>query len=146
MLKVRLPLLFFAFVLIFSACTGKEISSTAASTSKTVPTQTAFTLATPYAQQPAAGICASFEGEMVVVTLNIDIPDPRCAKVNPDQKLTVINNTQAELGVSIGPYKNTLAPGGQFTIDKPFGEYLAAGVHQLTVTPCCGPEIWLEEK
>jgi hypothetical protein len=143
--KITLLLLIFS-ALVLAACTGEVTSPTATSTSKTIPTQTAFTLATPYAQQPAAGICASFEGEMVVVTLNIDVPDPRCAKVNPDQKLTVINNTQAELGVSIGPYKNTLAPGGQYTIDKPFGEYLAPGVHQLTVTPCCGPEIWLEER
>ena len=43
-------------------------------------------LATPYAQEPAAGICASFEGEMVTVSLNPDIPDPRCAKVRRGSK------------------------------------------------------------
>jgi hypothetical protein len=103
-------------------------------------------LATPYAQQPAAGICASPEGETVVITLNADVPDPRCSKVRADQKLMVINNTQSELLVSIGNYKETLAPGGEFTVDQPFGEYLAPEVHQLSVTPCCGAEIWLEEK
>lgn len=103
-------------------------------------------LATPYAQQPAAGICASFEGGMVIVTLNPDVPDPRCTKVRADQKLTVINQTQNILQVTIGVFTASLEPGDKTTIDTPFGEYLALGVHQLQVSPCCGAELWLEGK
>jgi hypothetical protein len=105
-----------------------------------------YILATPYAQQPAAGICASFEGEMVIVTLNPDVPDPRCTKVRADQKLTVINQTQNTLQVTIGVFTASLEPGEKTIIDIPFGEYLALGVHQLQVSPCCGAELWLEGK
>ena len=104
------------------------------------------TLATPYAQEPAAGICASFEGDVVTITLNADIPDPRCAKVRPEQTLKVINNTVSPLTVSIGPFKSALLAANEFSIDVPFGDYLQPGVHQLQVSPCCGAEIWLEEK
>jgi hypothetical protein len=103
-------------------------------------------LATPYAQEPAAGICASFEGDVVTINLFADIPDPRCTKVRPDQILTVSNQTQVTLEVSIGSYKDSLEPGISNTFDTPFGEYLAPGVHQLQVTPCCGAELWLEER
>jgi hypothetical protein len=83
---------------------------------------------------------------MIVVTLNPDIPDPRCTKVRSDQKLTVINHTQNTLQISIGRFTASLEPGKESIIDTPFGEYLAPGVHQLQVSPCCGPELWLEEK
>ena len=109
-------------------------------------TATTKTLATPYAQQPAAGICASFEGEMVTVTVFPDIPDPRCSKVRADQKLTVINQTQNTIQVTIGEFTTSLEPGDKTIFDTPFGEYLAPGVHQLQVSPCCGPELWLGEK
>lgn len=107
------------------------------------PTAKSLPLATPYSQEPAAGICASPEGETVVVNLYTDMPDPRCSQVKPDQMLTVINQTHDNLEVSIGRFATSLAPGAEFSIDIPFGEYLAPGVHQLQVAPCCGAEIWL---
>jgi hypothetical protein len=128
-----------------SACNQAGVESPTASLTATTP-KTTLSLATPYAQEPAAGICGSFEGEMVTVTLNPDIPDPRCSKVRPEQKLTVINQTQNTLQVSIGSFTTSLEPGTSTIIDTPFGEYLAQGVHQLQVTPCCGPELWLEAK
>ena len=123
---------------------GTDVSTTTPTPTK-VSTIQPLPLATPYSQQPAAGICASFDGEMVTVTLNPDIPDPRCAKVRADQKLTVVNQTQNTLQVSIGSFKYNLEPGASTVIDTPFGEYLAMGVHQLQVSPCCGSELWLEE-
>ncbi len=102
-------------------------------------------LSTPYAQQPAAGICASPGGNVVTVTIYPDIPAPRCTIVRPDQKLQVINRTLADLQVSIGRFTSTIPAGGDHTFDVPFGKYLAPGVHQLQVLPCCGPEIWLQE-
>ena len=103
-------------------------------------------LATPYAIQPAAGICASFEGEMVTINLNTDISDPRCSRGTADQKLPVINQPLSPLQVSIGSFNSNLLPGGEYTVDVPFGDYLAEGVHQLQVSPCCSAELWLEGK
>ncbi len=142
------PILVVGMMLILgvSAC-----ESAGAEPTNAVPTPTSATtvqshrLATPYAQEPAAGICASFEGEIVEVTLNPDVPDPRCSKVRPDQKLSVFNKTQNTLEVSIGGFTARLEPGAETRFDTPFGEYLAPGVHQLLVSPCCGPELWLED-
>jgi len=127
-------------MLFLSACTGvdnKVITE--------MPTPT-YILATPYAQSPAAGICASFDGDTVVVYLYADIPDPRCIKVRADQRLSVVNRTQNTLEISLGIYEASLAPGAETTFDAPFGMYLAPGVHQIQVSPCCSPELVLEGK
>ncbi len=132
-------------ILGLSACKqngSKSIAATPTISATAIPQP----LATPYALQPAAGICASFEGEMVTINLNIDISDPRCSKVTADQKLTVINQTLTTLQVSIGSFNSNLLPGGAYTVDVPFGDYLAEGVHQLQVSPCCSAELWLEGK
>jgi hypothetical protein len=120
------------FALGLSACKSVGTKPAAATLAPTIAmTAQSYSLATPYAQEPAAGICASVEGEMVVVRLNPDVPDPRCTKVRPDQKLTVINQTQNTLQVSIGSFKASLEPGAETIFDTPFSEYLAPGVHQL---------------
>ena len=130
-----------------SACVQSGTLSTS-----TTPTPTAndttspYALATPYAQEPAAGICATFDGDVVTITLNADMPDPRCARVRPDQTLKVVNNAVTPLSISIGPFKSALLAANAYSIDFPFGDYLEPGVHQLQVSPCCGAEIWLEEK
>jgi hypothetical protein len=142
-------ILLIGIALIFgvTACKG---SSPKLSTSTNTPVSTItpqpLTLSTPYAQEPAAGICASFEGEVVTINLYADISDPRCSQVRPDQILTVSNQTQVILEVSIGNFKDSLKPGASHTFDTPFGEYLAPGVHLLQVTPCCGAELVLVEK
>jgi hypothetical protein len=103
-------------------------------------------IATAYAQEPAAGICASFDGEMVVVNIYPDIPDPRCSKVRADQHLTIVNNTQNNVEALIGSsFEADLAPGEKTVIHYPFSDYLYPGVHQVQVTPCCGFELWLED-
>jgi hypothetical protein len=104
-------------------------------------------LATPYAQQPAAGICAEFEGSLVSISLRPDVPDPRCVRVKPDQYLSIKNETDQRLQVSIAHIRSELDPGEEITFETPFGEYLASGVHQLTTSaPPGGPEIWLVSK
>jgi hypothetical protein len=101
-------------------------------------------LATPYAQEPAAGICGEFEGSLVSVSLRPDVPDPRCVRVRPDQHLSVKNETDQTLQVSLAGFHAELAPGQEITFETPFGEYLAPGVHQLiTSAPPGGSEIWL---
>ena len=112
------------------------------------PTQRAPTelplLATPVSQEPAAGICDGFDGPVVEFRIEPGIPDPRCARVRPDQHLKVVNKTDGPLDLMIGTYSSHLEPGGETVIDTPFGDYLAPGVHLLQVLPCCGPELWLE--
>ncbi len=130
-----------------TACNGTGTGlSTATNTPVSTITPQAKALSTPFAQEPAAGICASFEGEVVTINLYPDIPDPRCSQVRPDQILTVSNQTQVTLEVSIGSFTDSLEPGASYTFDTQFGGYLAPGVHQLQVSPCCGAELWLVEK
>jgi hypothetical protein len=107
-------------------------------------TSTTQPLATPYSQEPAAGICGEFEGSAVSISLRPDVPDPRCVRVKPDQYLSIKNETDQRLQVSIAHFQTELDPGMETTFETPFGEYLAPGVHQLTTSaPPGGPEIWL---
>ena len=129
---------------ILAACGNEQVVVSIPMAPTMTPTNEPVGLSTAYAQSPAAGICASFDGEMVVVTLNPDIPDPRCSKVRANQKLEVINHTQNTLEVSIGNFQASLIPGAEVVFDTPIGDYLETGVHQLQVKPCCGPELWLE--
>ena len=100
-------------------------------------------LITPVAQSPAAGLCGEFDQDTATIVINPDIPDPRCAKVHPHQKLKVINMRGESIQVRIGPFEAQIPDGSSHLFDLPFGEYLAPGVHQLIVSPCCGPEILL---
>jgi hypothetical protein len=100
-------------------------------------------LATPYAQQPAAGICGQAEGQMVEINLEPGIPNPRCVQVRPDQTLVVINNTGQFVAIGLGSERTGLGPGQSYTFVKQFGELLQEGVHLLYVDPCCGGEIIL---
>lgn len=81
-----------------------------------------------------------------MVTLNADMPDPRCTQVLSDQTLSVVNNTLGTLQVSISVFNHSMLPGETYNIDVPFGDYLAVGVHQLAVCPCCSAELWLKGK
>ncbi len=144
---LQVTVLALTLLLGLSACGQTTIEpavSTPAPTAK--DTTLPYELATPYAQQPAAGICANFDGDVVTINLNADVPEPRCAEVRPDQTLKVINNTVSPLTVAIGPFKSALLAANDYTIDVPFGDYLAPGVHQLEVLPCCSVELWLVEK
>ena len=133
-------------LLSLSACGGAETPVPTFTSTPTADDSTLLTLpiATPYSLEPAAGICASVDGEIVAITLNQDMPDPRCSKVTGDQKLTLFNNTPGALQVALGVFSSTLEPGAEYTINWPVADYLAPGVHQLQVVPCCGAEIWLE--
>ena len=108
------------------------------------PTDPPVQLATPIASQPAAGICGEAQGTVVTMTINPDIPDPRCVVVRPDQNLRVVNRRDETLGVSLGRLSATLEPGTEHTFEQPFGHLLLPGVHSLGVRPCCGGEIWLK--
>lgn len=125
---------------LFSACT---LPRQAQPVLEQAPLSPPEALSTPAAMQPAAGICAEFEGDIVTMTINPDIPDPRCIQVRPAQKLVVVNHRGEVLQVRIGPFETTIQPGDQHLFDLSVGEYLAPGVHFLDVFPCCGGELVL---
>jgi hypothetical protein len=140
------PILFICLLIaaIMSSCSNSAGPTTTPTASQTAVNEA---LVTPYAEQPAAGICASYYSTVVVIALEPDIAAPRCAKVRPDQTLRIVNNTENNLQVSFAGILDTqLSPGARTSIDTPFGDYLAPGVHQVKVSPCCGAEIWLVEK
>jgi hypothetical protein len=109
-----------------------------------ISTEKPIQLATPVAMQPAAGICAEGQGEVVTMRVNPDIPDPRCLRVHSDQRLAVFNGLEAILEVSLGELKATIEPEGEHTFDRPLGQILLPGVHVLGTSSCCGGEIWLK--
>lgn len=101
-------------------------------------------LASPIADSPAAGICADFEGSSVTVTLGPDSPSPRCVRVTPTQRLTVENVSGQVRQVGIGPFTAEIPSGAARTFDTPLGDFLAPGVHVLSVSgPADSVEIWL---
>lgn len=103
-------------------------------------------LATPFSDSPAAGICDYYPGELVVFEIYPDIPNPRCARATPEQRLKVINRTEQELRIRIAGYDFTLQPDQEQVIEAELGSYLAPGVHQVSTTAYLGqggPELWL---
>ncbi len=103
-------------------------------------------LATPVSQQPAAGICGRAEGDIVVITINPDVPDPRCVIIAPDQILKVVNNRDEDIQVSLGVFNASIPKGEDSVAELPFGDFLAPGVHVIEVSPCCGASLWLQEE
>lgn len=117
-----------------------------------IPTQTvsspivAQSLATPISQVPASGICGQAKGDIVVITINPDVPDPRCIIIAPNQFLKVVNNRDEIIQVSLGVFETLIRPGEDSVAEFPFGNYLAPGVHVIEVSPCCGASLWLKEE
>ncbi len=150
---VRLALLSVTAFLSALACTLLAPAQVLSTPSTPPSTETTFALATPYAQQPAAGICAepsdddraSHPGGEVVMRLEPGIPDPRCMIILAHQHLRVVNKTGAEVTITLGSYSAVLGQDGETVFETPFGDYLMPGVHALQVDPCCGGELWLKE-
>ncbi len=102
---------------------------------------------------PTAGSCDYASGAVVTVTMNPDVPMPRCVSLHPYQQLRVVNNS-AELGsppVTITVTWADFAPrvlqaGESTTFAEPAGSYLAVGVHRVHTPPLYGgsaAEVWL---
>jgi hypothetical protein len=127
-----------ATILLLGAC------SQGAAGPASSPTVDAYR-ATPEADTPAAGICASIEAETIRIEIRAwpdGVPDPRCVAVRAEQKLILLNSAAETIAFTLGRYHGTINPGGSFAIDLPFGQYLAPGAHSLHVTPYGGPEIF----
>lgn len=125
------------------APTPTQRTSPTQDTRNTASEKDAHPLATPVAESPAAGICGGFEGQWVTITINPDIPDPRCSFIRPGQMLEVVNHRDETLTVSIGQFEVEIPSGENHKFELAFGEYLMPGVHQLSVQPCCGAELVL---
>jgi hypothetical protein len=122
--------------------TAVATTSVPASPAPETPTPS---LKPPDAEQPAAGICTDPpEGEVVTMTIRADMPDPRCAKANPDQRLKLVNDTDATVQVKLGIAEVNIPAGGERMFDMSLAEYLEPGVHFVLVTPPgMGGELWL---
>jgi hypothetical protein len=129
-------------VLLLAGC------SPAAATSAEAPTATVEEYrATPEAEFPAAGICASFKEETIRVEIRAwpgNVPDPRCIQVRAEQNLIILNSAPEAITFTLGKYRATIEPGASYTIQPAFGEYLLPGAHSLHIEPYGGPEIYFE--
>jgi hypothetical protein len=77
------------------------------------------------------------------------MPAPRCAVVSARQHLKVVNATDRGKGrtitVTFGGFDPRKVPAGQATtFARPFGTYLAKGVHFVAISGFAGhTEVWL---
>jgi len=103
------------------------------------------TLKPPDAEGPTAGICQGPpEGELVVITIRPDVPEPRCIQAYRHQRLVMINGTDVEVQARLAGFEVTLQSGEEGTFDKALGEYLQPGAHFLqTTSPGTGGELIL---
>jgi len=121
-----------------------EGTRTAAPTEPGSATSTALPLATPYAAQPAAGICGEApELEVVEAQVWPDVPSPRCLRVLPDQRLRLVNRTPEAIRWKLGAFAGIIDTQSEAILPQPLGQFLAPGVHILQTSPYSGPEIWV---
>lgn len=97
-------------------------------------------------QTPAAGSCNPVQGGTVSVTLNIDVPNPRCVIISGTQKLTLINGSGQTVSLNYGSYVSQIPPGNSYTFPLAAGLFLSPGVHriQTSLYSGSGPEVWLQ--
>ncbi|MGB7538735.1 MAG: hypothetical protein WBM17_09365 [Anaerolineales bacterium] len=129
-------------VLLLAGCTPATATSTASPAAKVEEYR-----ATPEAEFPAAGICASFKEATVRVAIRAwpgNVPDPRCIQVRTDQNLIILNSAPEAITFTLGKYHATIEPGASYPIEPAFGEYLLPGAHSLHIEPYGGPEIYFE--
>ena len=103
--------------------------------------------ATPEADFPAAGICASFKEETIQVEIRAwpdNVPDPRCIQVRAEQNLIIRNSAPAAITFRLGMFHATIEPGASHAIEPAFGAYLLPGAHSLHIEPYGGPEIYFK--
>ena len=133
-------LIFAALAVLLAGCSP----ATAAGAETPVAMMEAYR-ATPEAEFPAAGICASFKEDTVRIEIRAwpdNVPDPRCVQVRAEQKLIIRNSAPAAITFRLGMFQATIEPGSSYTVRQPFGEYLLPGAHSLHIEPYGGPEIY----
>jgi hypothetical protein len=108
-------------------------------------TSTAATIEAAIKEQPTAGACALTPRSQAVgvIRLNPDTPEPRCLEIRPDQRLRLINTSDAfgqkgeVTSVAIAAYRAKLAPGRHLS-HRPVGRFLAPGDHLVGISLYAG--------
>lgn len=127
-----------------------QVSAGAAEAPTTSPS--APVLAPADRARPSSGFCGTMPGPVALVEVDPGAPAPRCLVVRPDQRLEVVNSTDREgnrggpLTVRFANWPRRVVPlHAGSTFDRPFGQYLAPGVHEVRLSPYQGgpAEIWL---
>jgi len=94
---------------------------------------------------PAAGICGEQPGDPVIIILGNDpsgLPKGgRCIIVNPVQRIKLVNQSNGPFGIKFAEYVINLPVGDELLLDRPVGEYLALGVHNLPMAPA----LWVRQ-
>lgn len=78
------------------------------------------------------------------VTFQATGPVPPCQKVKANQNLVIINPTSQSISGSFAGNNITITHHSSYQLTKPFGSYLAQGVHDLTFIPSGTAKIWLQ--
>jgi hypothetical protein len=136
--------------LLISLILISQVSLTGDAQSKRSPSNKG-SLTPPVSDYPAAGVCPEASGRWVSAQITSkagdNIPNPRCVQVTKRQRLKIINRTGVSIRVTLGPFTIRLRPGAEGAFKKPFGAYLAPGVHSVRVSDDHnGPELWLLDK
>ena len=93
---------------------------------------------------PAAGICEPITGSQITLAITVDVPSPRCARLDPSQMLSFTNQTGSSIILSLAWYTIPIGPVETFTFDAPLGAFLSPGVHHVVVQGSGNaPELWL---
>jgi len=100
----------------------------------------------PVPQTPAAGVCPMAAGAEATVRVHRDTPSPRCQQVQSGQHLRIINMTDQPVRARLAQIDVTIAPGAEWADGRPFGTYLAPGVHSLALSAYAGggAELWVQ--
>jgi hypothetical protein len=95
---------------------------------------------------PAAGTCGDAVGGYAAITLNPDIPSPRCVIVHDSDQLKITNNTDELQAVDNGANETSLHPHETRVLGPALGTIWAKGVHRLETTLYgdSDPEVWLK--
>jgi hypothetical protein len=106
------------------------------------------TLLAPDASTPAAGTCGNApEGGAAEITLNADIPSPRCVIVHSLNQLKFVNNTETGVTIETGYDSAVLLPHESHLFPQRVGDFWEPGVHRINTGDLyggSGPEVWLQ--
>jgi hypothetical protein len=122
---------------------ASTISLRGAPTSPTAPSNRRDPSESP---TPAAGVCSPDTGSITIVRFPPGfVPQPRCLVIHHDQRLSVANDTDAPISVTLGShFSATVGPHQTHAFTEPVGVYLDPGVHTLRFTPSSAADIWVD--
>lgn len=135
--------------------TSARPSPASTSTRSTTPTSSSpGSLVPADSKLPNAMGCNGVTGSIATIDANPDVPYPRCIVVRADQLLRVVNTTNIAgtigkpITVTFANYPPRVLQVGQATtFDRPLGQYLAVGVHNVHISPLYAggvAEVWLK--